>query len=258
VIAGSLYLICLAVELIPAFVRFAAAAVAATALGYDIDTTALIAVAVATLPLVESLATLVFGLPGGWGVYLELGARRPSNRERAVVTSALEDLKQRGARRPLIWFVVDDPIANAQTLGRTMYIHSGLIGHPAFEAVLAHECGHLGTFRGDLLLALIRLEFPGLRALRVYFETIGAEACGRIVRVLSGGASWQLPILHSLWQAYFRRSEHRADRYAKRLGYAHELSDYIDVYERPLDSAAPFRRNRSHPYAEQRIGRLLE
>lgn len=36
------------------------------------------------------------------------------------------------------------------------------------EAALAHECGHIATLIGDILLALVRLEFPGLRALRLY------------------------------------------------------------------------------------------
>ncbi len=54
-----------------------------------------------------------------------------------------------------------------------------------------------------------------------------------------------------------RHGEHSADRYAKRLGYAFELVEYLDVYERPLDGATPFRRGRSHPFAGQRIGRLV-
>jgi hypothetical protein len=57
--------------------------------------------------------------------------------------------------------------------------------------------------------------------------------------------------------AHLSHGEHSADRFAKRLGYAFELIEYLDVYERPLDGGAPFRRGRSHPYAEQRIGKLL-
>ncbi|MDH3462415.1 MAG: hypothetical protein OEM32_02165 [Acidimicrobiia bacterium] len=64
--------------------------------------------------------------------------------------------------------------------------------------------------------------------------------------------------MRSLWAAYLRHGELSADRYAKKLGYAFELIEYLDVYERPLDGATPFRRGRSHPYAEQRIGRLLK
>lgn len=173
------------------------------------------------------------------------------------VDPVLHELRRRGAKTPIVWFVIDDPVPNAQTLGRTIYINSGMIGHPSLDATLAHECGHIATRIGDKLLALVRLEFPGLRLLRVYLETEGWMITARVVRVLSGGASWELPVIRSLWAAYLRRGEHLADRYAKRLGYSYELVEYLDVYERPLDGAMPFRRGRTHPYAEQRIGRLL-
>ncbi|NOY54376.1 MAG: M48 family metalloprotease [Actinobacteria bacterium] len=227
-------------------------------LGASDDLAMALAGGVAFLPLLLSLATFLFGLPGGWGLYGELGARRPSLREKAVFEPVLAKLRRRGGRMPKAWFVIDDPVPNAQTLGRTVYVNSGMIGHPSLEAALAHECGHIETRIGDRLLALVRLEFPGLRVVRVYIDSIGWTITAKIVRVVSGGVSWELPILRSLWAAYFRRGEHAADRYAKRLGHSFELAEYLDVYERPLDGATPFRRGRSHPYAEQRIGRLLK
>jgi len=153
--------------------------------------------------------------------------------------------------------VIDDPVPNAQTLGRTFYVNSGMIGHPSLHATLAHESGHVATRIGDRLLALGRLEFPGLRVLRVYVDSLGWMITAKVLRVVSGGVSCELPILRPLWAAYFRHGEHAADRCAKKLGYSFELAEYLDVYERPLDGATPFRRDRSHPYAEQRIGRLL-
>lgn len=208
-------------------------------------------------PLVLSLATYFFRLPGGWGLFWELGARRPSHREKETVQPALDELRRRGAKTPFAWFVIDDPVPNAQTLGRTIYINSGMIGHPSLDATLAHECGHIATRIGDRLLALVRLEFPGLRLVRVYLETEGWTITAKVARVLSGGASWELPVIRSLWAVYLRRAEHAADRYAKKLGYSYELVEYLNVYERPIDGATPFRRGRSHPFAEQRIGRLL-
>lgn len=163
----------------------------------------------------------------------------------------------RGSKTPVTWFVIDDPAPNAHALGRTIYINSEMIGHPSLDATLAHECGHMGTHSADWLLALVRLEFPGRRIPLVYLETEGWLITARIVRVLFGGASWELPIIRSLWATYLRRAEHAADRYAMQLGYVFELVEYLDVYERPLDGATPFHRGRSHPYAEQRIGRLL-
>ena len=122
--------------------------------------------------------------------------------------------------------------------------------------MLAHECGHIAQLDGERLLALIRLEFPGLRALRVYLGSSTGYRCAGMVRVLSGGASWQLPIIRPLWQGYFRRSEHRADRVHATSATDTSWRTYLDVYERPVDTATPFRRGRTHPYAEHRIGRL--
>jgi len=254
-IAAPLYLICLGTELIYVFIRFTVAVMVATALGYDADTASLIALTFAVFPLLWSIGTFL-GIPGGWGLMWEYGARRPSHRDKATVKPVLAELRQRGGRGPLLWFVIDDPTPNAQAVGRTIYINSGLIGDPHLAAVLAHECGHITASTANVLLALIRLEFPGLRAARVYLRLVDFSPLPGLVRVLSGGASWQLPIIWSLWQWYFRRSEHRADRVAKRLGYGHELATYLDVYERPMDVASPFGRGRTHPYAEHRIGRL--
>ena len=204
-----LYLLCLALELVHVLARFLVGYGIARAFGVAEDPAAWIAGAVAFLPLLLSLATYFFRLPGGWGLFWELGARRPSPREKETVEPVLDELRRRGAKTPITWFVIDDPVPNAQTLGRTIYINSGMIGHPSLDATLAHECGHIATRIGDRLLALVRLEFPGLRLLRVYLETEGWTITAKIVRVLSGGASWELPVIRSLWAAYLRRGRAR-------------------------------------------------
>ena len=252
-----LYFLCLALELVHVLARFLVAYGIARVFGVTEDPAARIAGIVASLPLMLSLATYFFRLPGGWGLFWELGARKPSLRERETVGPVFDELRRRGAKTPVAWFVIDDPVPNAQTLGRTIYINSGMISHPSLDATLAHECAHIATRIGDRLLGLVRLEFPGLRFIRVYLETEDWTPTAKVVRMLSGGASWELPVIRSLWATYLRRGEHAADRYAKHLGYSYELVEYLDVYERPLDGATPFRRGRSHPFVEQRIGRLM-
>lgn len=184
-----LYLLCLSFELVHVLARFLVAYGVARAFVVAEDPAAWIAGIVASLPLLLSLATYLFRLPGGWGLFWELGARRPSQRERETVQPVLDELRRRGAKAPTTWFVIDDPVPNAQTLGRTIYINSGMISHPSLDATLAHECGHIDTRIGDRLLALVRLELPGLRMLRVYLETEGWTITAKTVRVLSGGAS---------------------------------------------------------------------
>lgn len=163
------------------------------------------AAGIAFLPLLLSLATHLFCLVGGevsvWG-----SARGPSQREWATVEPVSEESRRRGAMRTLTWFVIDGPVPNAQALGRTIYIKSGMIGHPSLDATLVHECDHIVTRIGDRLFALVRLEFPGVRMLRVYVETEGWTITAKVVRALYGGASWELPVIRSLWAAHLRRA----------------------------------------------------
>lgn len=254
-IAAPLYLICLTIELIHVLPRFTLAFFVAAGLGCDEDTAALIALVVAFFPLIWSVGTLL-GIPGGWGMKREFGARRPSHREKTIVKPVLDELRRRGMRRRVVWFVNDNPTPNAQAIGSTIYINSGLIDHSSLAAVLAHECGHIARSSARVLLALIRLELPGVRVLRVYLALIENRVLATLVRVFSGGGTWQLPVISSLWRVYFRRSEHRADRWARRQGYGYELAAYLDTYDRPIDIASPFGVGRTHPYAEQRIDRL--
>ena len=80
-----LYLLCFAFELVHVLARFLVAYGIARVSGVTEDPAAWIAGAVAFLPLVLSLATYLFRLPGGWGLVWELGARRPSPREKETV-----------------------------------------------------------------------------------------------------------------------------------------------------------------------------
>jgi len=88
-----LYLLCLLLELPNVLVRFLIAYGILGLLGVSDAVAGVIAEAIAFLPLLLSLATFLFGLPGGWGLACELVARRPSPREKAVVEPVLAELR---------------------------------------------------------------------------------------------------------------------------------------------------------------------
>ena len=57
------------------------------------------------------------------------------------------------------------------------------------------------------------------------------------------------------WLAWWRQREYRADAHAARLGFGDQLADLLERTQL-LDTAAPFMRDRTHPYSELRIERL--
>ncbi len=252
-----LYLLCLALELVHVLARFLVAYGIARALGVGEDPAAWIAGVVAFLPRLRSLTTYFFPLPGGWGLLWELGARRPSPCEKETVKPVLDELRRRGAKTPVTWFVIDDPLSERPDAPKND-LHQQRNDRPSITG--CNPCARVRSHCHPHRRPAARpgpSQVPGLRLLRIYLETEGWPITAKNARVISGGASWELPIIRSLWAAYLRRAEHAADRYAKKLGYSYELVEYLDVYERSLDGASPFRRGRSHPYAEQRIGRLM-
>jgi Zn-dependent protease with chaperone function len=185
-------------------------------------------------PLALSLLALA-GVPGGALERFALGARRPSAREHDAITDALAQLPA-GGRAPRRIYVIDAPDLNAFVIGDVLYLNRALIADLHLPAVLAHELAHLGL-DGRVTLALRRFLLP----------------LGRAPGVLTGGLSCRL--LGPAWLAWWRRREHRADAHAARLGLGHELADLLERTQL-LDTAAPFMRDRTHPYSELRVERL--
>ena len=193
------------------------------------------ALAALALPLVALLALL--GLPGGglltrW----QLGARRPSERERLAIADALAQLPD-SVPGPRWLYVIDDPTPSALVVGQALYMHRALVWDPALCAVIAHELGHVNAGDSRLSLAARRL------------TPFGEARVG----LLLGGLS--LLALRPLWAAWMRRSEFRADAYAARLGQGAQLAAHLERHQF-FDVAVPFLSGRVHPYSEQRIERL--
>ena len=241
----ALFAATLAVELAVGFVRFWAVAVPLGLVlwagphdeaGAEVVATCAGAVAALALPL-AALAEFA-GLPGGglltrW----QLGARRPSQRERLAVADAFAELPG-SVRAPRWLYVIDDPTSSALVVGQALYLHRGLVWDPALAAVIAHELGHLNSLDGRMALAARRLSvFAGIP-----------------VGLLLSGLS--LLLLGRLWDLWMRRTELAADAYAARLGQGPELAAHLERSQF-FDVAVPFLRGRVYPYTEQRLERLV-
>ena len=95
-----------------------------------------------------------------------LGAREPSQRERTQIVAVLKQVTKAAGKMKLAGFsgmyIVDSPLEYVYLIGTTLYLSSSAIGSRHFQAMLAHEMGHLQHGDGATILALRRLIFPSL------------------------------------------------------------------------------------------------
>src|SRR3954454_17304603 len=238
--AGGLYLTSFAIESATALVRALVVGVPLGLLRLALNTP-LASVPVDVLTSYVSLGPLALsllalgGLPGGALERFALGARRPSAREHHAIADALAQLPA-SERAPRRIYVIDAPDLNACVIGDVLYLNRALIADPHLAAVLAHELAHLGL-DGRLTLALRRFQLP----------------IGRPPGILAGGLACRL--LGPACLAWWRVREYRADAHAAGLGFGEQLADLLERTQL-LDTAAPFMRDRTHPYSDLRIERL--
>ena len=230
--------------------------------GSAITTAAEISMFIAVLPVLVSLATLLF-LPsgGGWLTRREMQARKPSDREQQQVDQAFDLLLPEGSKvkRPKKFYIVPNLQENAAVIGTTLYINQGLLRSPFLVPLLAHDLGHLNTSDGRLIAASRRFVFPGLFSLGQLIVRTEAAGCfsliyGLVFLVMSGGLG--LFLLGWFWRRYRGAREFNADQYAAVLGQAGPLVDYLEQYVY-LDILIPYIGD-YHPPAEYRIDRLLQ
>jgi|GEM_PF-4295405 len=96
-----------------------------------------------------------------------------------------------------------------------------------------------------MLLALIRLEVLELRGLRVYIDVTGPRLTAWLIGCLTGGASWQLPIITTRLKGH-RRNERHADRVTATSATDPNLATYLDACGRPVETASALQ-SRPHP-----------
>ncbi len=250
----ALFATTLSLELALGFVRFWVVAVPLMLVlwvgPYDATRAEAIATwagASAALTLPAAALAAFAGLPGGglltrW----QLGARRPSERERLAIADAFAQLPG-SIRGPRWLYVIDDPTPSACVVGQALYLHRALVWDPALCAVIAHELGHLNSLDGRLTLGLRRL--APVASLGEDRATLGEG----IAVLFLGGIS--VALLSPLLAAYWRRTEFAADAYAAGLAQGAQFAAHLERTQF-FDVAVPFLRGRVHPYTEERLERL--
>jgi Zn-dependent protease with chaperone function len=226
----------------------------------------------ALMPIVLSVAALL--RPGrGWVWGRRLGARPPTEIERAKVEAALELLRAADPRlrAPAGVYVLDGPTLAAAVRSRAVVLTARLVESPLLAAVLAHELGHVNSLDGRLREALECLTLWGdplgpprdPRGREVRFEPDpehrGALVWGAMrwsLRLAGGGEARML--LAWPWAGYWRRREYAADAYAARLGQGGELARFLTDQGLPFDAPQPglFFRAAEHPPVALRLERL--
>lgn len=206
-----------------------------------------------------------------------LGARDPSRREREAVVAAFAHIEENADGEivsPTEWFVVDENMPNAYTIGTTLYLSRELIRSPHLAAVLAHEFGHVNNGDGQMTLALRRLVLPPVyllsqassqvapgnvtvivtdNTMSAYLQIAGVWLLSFLLSMAGGG--FGLWLLNPLWVWFWRQREYEADLFAARCGFARELIEHLEQHQY-FDVATPYFLS-SHPYTELRIDRLL-
>lgn len=251
--------------------------------------TLLFAFLVGFMPILWSLITLVVAeWASGRSEARKLGARRPTavlGEDQAInraLSELLETARQKGVtlNKPLSVtpvMVIDNPLPNSYTVGRVMYLTSGVFKTPYVKTLLAHELGHLRARDGRLLLALRRLIIP-----LAYW--IGIDRNPKPIGSLGGGTAHRVEVgddaalyykmktlttrlqlsfwLGGLgllfkaqeWADAWKIKDYRADRVACLLGEGLNLKQFLSEYQE-LETAQPYLPS-GRPYAAERMEQI--
>lgn len=239
------------------------------------------------LPLLWAVGAVLFpGLSSGREVANQLGARSPSNYngEAERIRTALSELRTKSVENhasfvePETVLVIDNPMPNSYTVGRIVYLTSGLFATDFVKAALAHELGHLTNGDGRMLYALRKVLIP-------FAYWLGIERSPRPAGLISGKgqlasidfgddaalfykvktmrtrfilAFWfgglGLLIKSREWAQYWKTRDFLADQKASALGEQSTLREFLEQYQE-LEIAHPYLLS-GRPYAAERIDKL--
>lgn len=216
----------------------------------------------AYFPFIRAVVPLICGPVTRTFIRHSYGARNPSEREADLLHDALNACVQDEVRPPRYVWVIDSgevPIAFVE--GSSLFVQRDAVWSPHLSGLVAHELAHLNSVDQRLSTATRWSSFPSLRAvgrglLRARGPIILWIPIALIAVQIELMAGGHLPrLLDPLWRWWWRRREFAADAYAAHLGHGESLAAALEE-ELPFDSASPWMKGRSHPYAELRIDRL--
>ena len=208
-----------------------------------------------------------------------LGARKPSQREQTQIVTVLKEVTEAMGKIQLAGFsgiyIVDSPLEYLYLIGTTLYLSSGAIGSRHFQAMVAHEMGHLQHGDGATILALRRLIFPlfyifianvrdfstskpnpkrdehRLSPANIFYNMVN-QVIFFLFSMMGGGlgvwlTSW-------LWANYFREADYAADGFVVQRKLKAQLVEYLEE-KRFYDTSVPYMLG-WQPANEQRIDKV--
>lgn len=222
----------------------------------------LVAGVFAYFPFLRSFIALVCGPVTRLFVRHSFGARDPSEREADRLDDALRACVRDGVKPPRnIWVIDSGEVPVAFVEGSSLFVQRDSVWSPHLVGLVAHELAHLNSIDQRLTTARRWSSFPSLRSvggslLKARGPVILWIPLALIAAQLELMAGGHLPrLLDPLWRWWGRRREFAADSFAARLGHGESLAAALEE-QLPFDSASPWMKGRTHPYAELRIDRL--
>lgn len=251
-----------ALDLPAAVFRAFCASGIAMSFGVSESQSLLVAGAFAYFPFVRSFIALVCGPVTRLFVRHSFGARDPSEREADRLDDALNACVRAGVKPPRnIWVIDSGEVPVAFVEGSSLFVQRDSVWSPHLVGLVAHELAHLNSVDQRLTTATRWSSFPSLRAvgrglLKARGSVILWIPLALVAVQLELMAGGHLPrLLNPLWRWWGRRREFAADSFAAHLGHGESLAAALEE-QLPFDSASPWMKGRTHPYAELRIDRL--
>lgn len=233
-----------------------------------------IALVFVPLNLVMSLLVLVgLNIPLD-RVKLSFDSREPVNEERAYIINFYRRLDD-NEQVFVSWNVIESAGVFAFTYGRAIFISRGAFTDSVFNALVAHELGHLKRGNGVMLQALHSFTYPFFNHLLFNPSSIQrgmidlseqrqnanfllsgfvANLTTTLFTIIFGGFGVQM--LARWWSRYFIHEDYQADEYAVSLGFGYELMSYLEN-TRDFDTNLPLF-NRWRGYTRVRLEKIQE
>lgn len=207
-------------------------------------------------------------------VKLSFDSREPVSEERAYIINFYRRLDEE-EQVFVSWNVIESAGVFAFTYGRAIFISRGAFTDSVFNALVAHELGHLKRGSGVMLQALHSFTYPFFNHLlfnpssiqrgvidlseqrqnpNFLLSGLVANLTTTLFTIIFGG--WGVQLLARLWSKHFIEEDYKADEYAVTLGFGYELSAYLENYK-DLDTNLPLF-NRWRGYTRVRLEKIQE
>ena len=235
------------------------------------------------IPLIFGSLNLAMslGIFFGWdapisGIKLSFDAREPTNEEKDYIIRFYRRLVEGGRSDERVfksWNVIESVGVFAFTYGENIFISRGSFTERYFNALVAHEIGHLHQRDGLVLQALHSFTYPFFNHLlfnptsiqrgviepekdysKPNFLLSGILSSMTITFFTLSFGGWSVQALARFWSRFYINRDYLADDYALRLGFGYELLSYLESYK-DFDTALPLF-NRWRGYTRVRIERI--